>query len=154
VSSVREGNPQSDMTFIILQSVLYPNSEAQKVLDCLKNNQAIGYVSGRLRQEYEDVLNYPKIRENYPNVTDENTNKVLNFVSFHTEEILVTPSYIIYERDRNDEPSLNLCISVKADFLIARDRDLRDRNRHRDFGLLYPFLQIVTPEQFLAFISD
>ena len=141
-------------TTIILQAVLYPTRSAGQILECLAKAQAVGYLSSRLKQEYEDILYRPTVRENYPAVTDTTAGEALNFISFYTEEIFVTPSYVIYERDRKDEPSINLCIAIKADFLIARDRDLLDLNKDRDFNLLYPFLQIVTPENFLTFLSN
>jgi putative PIN family toxin of toxin-antitoxin system len=141
-------------TTIILQAVLYPTSSAGKIFEYLLNEQAVGYLSSRLKEEYEDILYRPTIREKYSAVTEETASKALNFISFYTEEISITPSYVIYERDRKDEPSINLCIAVKADFLIARDRDLLDLNKDRDFKLLYPFLQIITPEEFLKFLQD
>ena len=136
-------------TTILLQASLYPNKSAGQILDCLRNGTAKGYLSSRLRQEYEDVLHRPALKELYPSLTDDLANKILSFVYYYCEEISVTPSYVSYERDRSDEPLINLCIAVKADYLIARDRDLIDLNKDRDFNLLYPFLTIATPENFL-----
>jgi len=47
--------------------------------------------------------------------------------------------YVEYPRDPNDEAILNLAIYVRADYLVARDKDLLTLNRNRDFRLLYPF---------------
>jgi putative PIN family toxin of toxin-antitoxin system len=141
-------------TTIILQAILHTERSSAQALEYLTNGKVIGYLSSRLLLEYETILYRPSIRKKYPKVTDESAKKILDFMYTYTEEIRVTPSYITYERDRNDEPSLNLCIGVKADFLLARDRDLLDLNKDRDFKLLYPFLQIVTPEELVKFIQD
>jgi len=69
-------------------------------------------------------------------------------------EVTVLHRYVEYARDPDDEPVLNLAIHVKADYLVARDKDLLDLDRDRDFRLIYPFLRIVTPEALLQALAE
>jgi predicted nucleic acid-binding protein len=48
-----------------------------------------------------------------------------------------------FPRDPIDEPILNLAIQEHADYIIARDKDLFDLGKSKDFRLLNPYLQVV-----------
>ena len=63
--------------------------------------------------------------------------------------VTVIRTYMEFPRDPNDEPILNLAIQEQADYIIARDKDLFDLGKSNDFRLLYPYLRIVDPVEFL-----
>ena len=64
------------------------------------------------------------------------------------------PRSMEFPRDPEDEPVINLAIFVRADYLVARDKDLFDLGQSRDFRLLYPFVRIVDPVTFLQEIEQ
>jgi predicted nucleic acid-binding protein len=58
-----------------------------------------------------------------------------------------------FPRDPDDEPILNLAIQEQADYILARDKDLFDLGKSKDFRLLYPYLQVVDPVTFLQALA-
>lgn len=64
------------------------------------------------------------------------------------------PPYIVYERDPNDEPVINLAIHVEASYIVSRDKDLLDLDRNTQFRRMYPFLRIVDPLTFVQEIEQ
>jgi predicted nucleic acid-binding protein len=69
------------------------------------------------------------------------------------------PTYLIYSRDPDDEPVINLAIHVKATYLVTRDRDLLDlmdltRPEGKEFRERYPGLQVLDPVAFVRALND
>ena len=63
--------------------------------------------------------------------------------------VTVLRTYIEFPRDPDDEPILNLAIQEQADYIIARDKDLFDLGKSKDFRLLYPYIcASLTPSRF------
>lgn len=63
--------------------------------------------------------------------------------------VTVIRPYIQYPRDPKDEPVLNLAIQEQVNFLVTRDNDLLDLNSSHDFRLLYPYMKVVNPLEFV-----
>ena len=63
--------------------------------------------------------------------------------------VTVIRTYMEFPRDPDDEPILNVAIQEQADYILARDKDLFDLGKSKDFRLLYPYLKIVDPVTFL-----
>lgn len=141
-------------TGIILQAAINPMGPAANAVDQFDRGRVVVYLSPRLRSEWEDVLLRPSLRAKNPRITDAQVEAALR--RFDATAILVPnpPTYLVYPRDPNDEPIINLAIHVKADYLVTRDRDLLDlmnpaRPEGRDFRHRFPDLNILDPVAFV-----
>src|SRR5947209_12078142 len=103
-------------TGIVLQAAINPRGPAAAAIDLFDQGTVLLYISPRLRSEWEDVLMRPSLRAKNPQVTDTQVEAALQL--FDTRATLVPnpPQYLIYPRDPDDEPVLNLAIHVKADY--------------------------------------
>jgi putative PIN family toxin of toxin-antitoxin system len=136
-------------TTIVLQAALNPSGFSGMILTLIENGTIELLTSSKLSEEYHDILFRPSVRKPNARLTDDIARELLGKIAIVATHFDFIPSFVHYERDPNDEPSLNLSVATKADFLIAWDRDLRDLADERDFNLLYPFLKIVSPEEFI-----
>jgi putative PIN family toxin of toxin-antitoxin system len=141
-------------TGIVLQAAINPLGPAAAALDQFDQGKVTVYLSPRLRSEWEDVLMRPSLRARNPQITDAQVEAALQ--RFDARAILVPnpPAYLLYPRDPDDEPVLNLAIHVNAQYLVTRDRDLLDlmdpaRPEGREFGRRFPKLRIVDPVIFV-----
>ena len=141
-------------TTIVLQAALNPSGFSGAILNLIESRIIELFTSSKLKEEYRDILFRPSVRKPNSRLTDDIAEEILGKIDVIANHFNFIPSSVQYERDPNDEPSLNLSIAVKADFLIAWDRDLRDLASERDFNLLYPFLKIVSPQEFIAIVSE
>jgi putative PIN family toxin of toxin-antitoxin system len=137
-------------TTIVLQAALHPAGYAGLIFLALERGSIEALVSAKLREEYEAVLFRPSVRAASSRLTDDVARDLLDKLYSLATPFDFVPSLVTYDRDPDDEPSLNLGIAARADFLIAWDRDLRDLAATRDFCLLYPYLRIASPEEFLT----
>ena len=62
------------------------------------------------------------------------------------------PEDYALERDRKDEPYLNLALEARAGYLVSRDRDLLDLMSD-EVSATYPELIIMDPPSFLQAIA-
>jgi putative PIN family toxin of toxin-antitoxin system len=136
-------------TGIVLQAILNPKGPAGDAVDLFDQGRVIVYISSRLRSELEDVLFRPVIRAKNPQVTDAQVVEGLQRLDTKAIRIDNPPPYIVYERDPNDEPVINLAIHVEANYIVSRDRDLLDLDGDPRFRQMFPFLRIVDPVTFV-----
>jgi len=141
-------------TNVVLQATLSGRGPSFAALRLLEEGTIVGVLSPQARQEYEDVLNRPAVRQKNPHLTPERIQLFLDRMESRAEMVTVIRPYLQYPRDPKDEPFLNLAIQERADFIVSRDRDLLDLDDSRDFRLLYPFLRIVDPLAFLQIIEQ
>ncbi len=140
-------------TGIVLQAGIYPKGPGVSALRLMDEGRIAVFVSPILRDEYVDVLFRPKIRRKNPFLTDAVAYKLLQRMDDRAQRVTHHFRSLDYPRDPKDEPILNLAIHVRADFLVARDKDLLDLEQSRDFRLLYPFLHIAPPLEFLQAVA-
>lgn len=107
-----------------------------------------------MREEIEDILNRPAVRAKYPKLGDGRAAAMLQRLDEKARLVTVIRTYLEFPRDPDDEPILNLAIQEQADYIVARDKDLLDLGRIRDFRLLYPSLHIVDPVAFLQTVVN
>ena len=138
---------------VVLQATLNPRGPAGQSLLLMETDRITTYLSPHTRDEIADVLTRPVIRRKYPRFTDQRVEAMLARLDAKATMVSSVFRYMQYPRDPNDEPVINLAIHVKADYIVARDKDLLDLNKSRDFRLLYPFLRIVDPVTFLQEIT-
>ena len=141
-------------TGIVLQAAINPLGPAAAALDQFDQEKVTVYLSPRLRSEWEDVLMRPSVRAKNPQITDAQVEAALQ--RFDARAIMVPnpPIYVMYPRDPDDEPVINLAIHVKAKYLVTRDRDLLDLMEPRlpegrSFRQRFPDLKILDPVAFV-----
>lgn len=145
-------------TGIVLQAALNPAGPAAAALEQFDRGLVTLYVSPRLRSEWEDVLTRPAVRARNPQLTDAQVEAALMRFDAHAVMVANPPSYILYPRDPNDEPVINLAIHVRARYLVTRDRDLLDlmdasRPEGSSFRQRFPDLLICDPVTFVRQLS-
>jgi putative PIN family toxin of toxin-antitoxin system len=141
-------------TGVMLQAAINPHGPAASALDQFDQEKVTVYLSPRLRSEWEDVLMRSSIRAKNPQITDAQVEAALE--RFDARAIMVPnpPLYLLYPRDPDDEPVINLAIHVQATYLVTRDRDLLDlmdetRPEGRNFRQRFPDLNILDPVAFV-----
>ena len=138
---------------IILQAALNRGGPAGQVISLLRTGEIEVYNSPLVYDEMEDVLYRSEIRRKYPRLTDGRTETLLETIKNTTRMVTHHFRSLDYPRDPKDEPILNLAIHVRADFIVARDKDLLVLEHSRDFRLLFPFLHILPPLEFLQKVA-
>jgi len=104
--------------------------------------------------EIREVLARPRVRQKFPALTDELTARLLAAIEQQAVLIPEVPQVFAYDRDRKDEPYINLSIAAEARYLVSRDRDILDlaKPTHPDgvrLRSLAPQLLILDPVSFL-----
>lgn len=143
---------------VLVQAAANARSPAARILDLLDAGKLTLYVSKPLLIEARYVLNRPDVRARLRTLTDVTVEALFERLEQRATLIQQVPRHFTYPRDPKDELYLNLAIEVKADYLVSRDNDLLDlmrweREEGREFQRRFRFLQIVTPETFLAAVA-
>ena len=140
-------------TGVILQAALHPTGPAGQTLRLLEHEKIEAFISGRIREEYADVLSRADIRAKNQYLTDERAQAVLEWLD-ERMTLVINPTRVIeYPRDPKDEPIVNLALTVRADYIVTRDRDLFDLGKSREFRLLFPYVQVLDPVEFVQTID-
>jgi putative PIN family toxin of toxin-antitoxin system len=136
-------------TNIYLQATLSNKGPAFACWQLVENNEVRVFATDAILAEIEDVFNRPKLRRNYPVLTDEKVSEIIK--SIYSLAVIIEKPEDIYkfERDENDEVFINLALTVEADFLVSRDNDLLDLAKDKFFLETYPKLKVVNPAEFL-----
>ena len=138
---------------VVLQATLNPDGPGGQSLRLMDSGIIKTYHSPHTRDEVVDILYRPGLRRKYGRLTDSAAEIMLWRLDTYAKMIPHVFRSLPYPRDPKDKPIINLAIQEKADYLVTRDRDLLDLADSRDFRLLYPFLRIVTPQDFLDAIA-
>jgi len=141
-------------TGVVLQATLHPAGPAGQTLRLLEQEGIEGFISGRIREEYAEVLSRPDIRTKNPYLTDDQAQAVLVWLDERMTLITQPTRVIEYPRDPKDEPIVNLALTIRADCIVTRDQDLFDLGRSRQFRLLFPYIQVLDPVAFVQKIED
>jgi len=112
-------------------------------------------LSEEILAELLEVLNRPKIRARYPELTDEIVDDFLKRLRRTAEIASEVPKRFSYPRDVDDEPYLNLAIEAEANYLVSRDKDLLDlmtgyNNECKEFRQRFRSLIVIEPIGFLT----
>jgi|GEM_PF-302812 putative PIN family toxin of toxin-antitoxin system len=136
-------------TTIIFAATFHPEGVAAKVLRLLEDGEIAVVISNRLRSEYEDTVTHPAQRVRFPFVTEEDARAYLNYIDKFAERIPNPPTHLSYPRDFDDEHIVNLIIEIRADFLVALDKDLLSLSEFPPFREVLPEIQVLRPGAFL-----
>ena len=140
---------------VLLQAFTRPAGPSGSSLRLVEQNRVTLFISKSTLREFRLTLQYPEIRNRYPELTNAAIRGYCARLSFRGVLVRNIPPRLKLPRDSDDEPYLNLTAEVDADFLVTRDQDLLSlmsdysleaKQLHRRL----PSLQILTPTQFLA----
>ncbi len=139
---------------IFLQGTANRNSPARKALRLFFDGTVTLFVSDAVLAEIRDVLNRPRIRQQFPKLSDRLVNALLQKIERQAIPIKNVPEEYHFERDPKDERYINLALVTKAMFLVSRDNDLLDLMKAttpdaKNFRLRYPALIILDLPSFL-----
>ncbi len=142
-----------------LQAVVRRGSPAGLCFKLAEKRKIELFISKDVLAEIEDVLNRPKIKERFVNLTDERIEEFLNSISKIAEFVKKVPKFFSLPRDVNDEPYINLAVECEADFIVTRDKDLIYLMSGYDleskqFRQKFRPLKIVQPLEFLQIVDE
>ena len=143
---------------VFVQATANAKSHAARILDLLDDGKITLYVSKLILAEARYVLNRSDVRASLRNLTDVAVEALFERLKQNTTLIKQVPQRFVYPRDPKDEPYINLAVEMQAHYLVSRDNDLLDlmkweKEDGREFQKRFRFLQIVTPENFLAAVK-
>lgn len=143
---------------VFVQAAANQKSPAARIFDLLDEGKITLYVSKVILAEARHVLNRPEVRAGLRNLTDVTVEALFERLDQHATLIRQVPKRFTYPRDPKDAPYINLAIETQAHYLVSRDNDLLDlmkweKEDGREFQKRFRFLQIVTPENFLAAVE-
>ncbi len=139
---------------IFLQALARPQSPAGICFQLAEQGIIHIYISDEIMTEIGDVLRRPVIQTRFPQLTETVIGAFLEHIRRIGLYYSAIPHHVSYLRDVDDEPYLNLAISVNADFLVSRDNDLLGLMTSYDdvssaFRRQWYWLKIVDPLTFL-----
>jgi putative PIN family toxin of toxin-antitoxin system len=141
---------------LFLQAVTSKTGPAYRCFQLVEQGEIILLLSPAILVEIEDVLSRPLLRAKMPALVPERVGPFLQKVRRVAVNVPNPPNAFTLPRDRDDEPYTDLAIAARAKYLVTwNDRHLtylmrQDTPEGRDFCDRFPFLNILTPTNFLA----
>ena len=144
---------------VLLQAAARERSVAAKCLNLVESGLIQLCVSREVLAEVEDVLNRPKIRAHFPDLSDEIVDAFLKRLQKLSVLVRLVPKQFSYPRDEDDEPYINLAVAACANFIITRDRDLLDlmtgyTDECKEFRQRFRSLKVVEPSELLKLLEE
>jgi putative PIN family toxin of toxin-antitoxin system len=131
---------------VFFQATARPTGPAARLfVEFVEGGRLTLYVSDAIIEEVRDVLGRPRIRAKNPAITDDSVAAFCRRVEQVALRIDPVPALLTLARDPDDEPYLNLAISVSEDYLVTRDNDMLDLMQDPAFRARYPTLMILDP---------
>lgn len=133
-------------TNVVITSYLAPQSICATLMYCWHKEVFDLVVSEPLLQEYQAVLNYPKIQKHTRMTPTEMQQAIQNFRQFAwlgepKEEITIV------ERDKDDNKIIACALAGEAEYIVTGDDNLLSIKTYRG-------IRILTPAAFLAFLEQ
>lgn len=143
---------------VLLQAAARGQSAAAQCLNLAESGLIQICVSREVLAEAEDVLNRPKIRTHFQDLSDEIVGAFLKRLQKLSVLIHPVSNKFSYPRDEDDEPYINLAVAAGAGFIISRDKDLLDlmtghADECKEFRQRFRPLRVVEPAEFLRLIE-
>ncbi|MGH9948677.1 MAG: putative toxin-antitoxin system toxin component, PIN family [Pyrinomonadaceae bacterium] len=144
---------------VYLQAAISQASPAEKLFEEVDRGNISLFVSKTVLLEIRDVLTRPIVSEKYPHLTSDYVDIFLNRVLEKARFVRKVENRFDFIRDPKDEKYLNLAITVEADYVVTRDRDLLDLmtgidDESKEFRQRFRRLKIVDPVEMLKTISE
>ncbi len=116
-------------------------------------------MSREVLDEVKDVLNRPEIRTHFPDLSDEIVGAFLKRLQNLSEFVRLVPEAFEYQRDKDDEPYINLAVAAAADFIVSRDKDLLDlmtgySAECKEFRQRFRPLRVIEPIELLKLMEE
>ena len=119
-------------TNILISSTLWENSEAQKLLFKLLENNVQIYCSVKILEEYKTVL-----KRDFKYENDE-INEFLDQVLYFVKLIATKDKLNVVKQDPNDDHVIECAIESESKFIITYDKDLLNLKEFRDIKIIKP----------------
>ncbi len=133
-------------TQVFLRSLINPKSICGRLIFQMQADYQL-YTAKQINQEILDVLNRPKIRVKFPQITTARINlietvlELANHIEIKSEEIEAL------SRDPKDDIFLACAKLATADYLVSEDKDLLVLEKHHS-------TQIVNVVRFLSILEN
>jgi len=143
---------------IYLQAFVSGKGTAAKCRKLVDEGVVELYISREILSEVRDVLTRPELQSKFPHATLEAVNAFLEDIREKAIFVRSTKRQFEFERDKKDEPYLNLAFEIKADYIVSLDKDLLDlmtdfTTQAKEFRQKFHPLKIVKPTEFLRIIQ-
>ena len=143
---------------VLLQAAARKSSPSAACLRLAEKEFIRLYVSEEILTEVAEVMNRFKVREQFPELTDEVVKEFLDQLKSVSYSVKFIPKSFSYKRDVDDEPYINLAVEAKAEFIVTRDKDLLDlmtgyTEECKDFRRRFHPLKVIGPIEFLKEIE-
>jgi len=143
-------------TTVVMQATISPKGAAGEAIRMMDEGKIDVYMTNQIRAEYEKTLresakyaqttDKPQDQQRLRNVTPEFVSAQLQRFDEKANRLVNPPQAVEYERDREDEPVLNLNERIRADFIVSGDKDLQALNENRDWKEWYPDTWVIPPQ--------
>ncbi len=110
------------------------------------------YMSAEIFAEIREVASRPKLLKAFPHLRGVAAIQLLHNFRNKSIFIMSVESSGVEIRDLDDTKFLDLAVTVNAEYLVSRDRDLLDLREDSTFSSQFPELKIVTPVGFLEIV--
>jgi uncharacterized protein len=120
-------------TNTLLSGLAHPNSASGRVLAHCENRRVLLLLNRPVQAEYRRVLGSPAMLRRNPEITREAIELVLRRLRYVGEYLRQVNASFRLDRDRDDEPFIELAIAGTASHMVTSDNDLLSlTNGHDD----------------------
>lgn len=142
---------------VYLQAAISGTGPAAELLRHAERGNILLFVSREILQKICEVISRPEVVLKNQYLTAEFVEAFLVRVSQTASFVKAIPSHFSYLRDQKDEKYINLAVEADAEYLVSRDRDLRDLMTDytpevKEFRQRFRHLKIVDPVEFLRIV--
>ena len=139
----------------LLQSLFSNRGPAAESLRLMEGGRFDLCISRLVLRELRAVLQYPRLRESNPNLSDDVIEAFIERLRFRAVVIRSVPHVLDFPRDHSDEPYLDLAIAARARYLVTSDNDIHwlatgYSEICKRFRRHLPSLEVITPSEFVT----
>jgi len=144
---------------VFVQALISGRGPAAACIERAKYGQAILFMSDEVLAEVNNVPRRPELTRRYSQLTPERIDMFVEDVRKFAVHLNRPPKVFSLPRDPKDEPYTNLAVAANAKYLVTwNDRHLtylmrKDTEEGESFCRQFPFLNILTPPEFLKAIG-
>jgi putative PIN family toxin of toxin-antitoxin system len=139
---------------VFVQALANAKGPACPCYELVRTGELTLFVSPEVLAEIGEVLRRPKLQRKLSALTPEAVEAFLHDVAIRAVMVADVPRTFTLERDRKDEPYINLAIVAATQYLVTWDKDLLDLAGNVLFRQAYPNLTIVDPPTFLRLARE
>lgn len=133
-------------TQLFLRILINPRSLPAKLAPQLWRDIYTLCIADQIEAEITDVLNRPKVRAKFPQITDAAVQELLKILR-EEAELIVVSEVLPVSRDPQDDIFLACAKAAKAKYLVSEDQDLLVLKTYAD-------TQIINAAEFLVILKS